>query len=147
MKNKRILFTAPTVAEFIDCEMPKASRGHVVVKMCVSSISSGTERANLIGDPNIAPGKGAGVTFPRTLGYSTSGTVTAVGEGVDSLKVGDRVAMMWTIHASYVNIPAKYAFKLPDSVSFEDAALFHISIFPMAAIRKCRLEMGEFAQI
>ena len=143
MERKVIQFTEPKVAKLITEELEAPKAGEVQVKVAVSSISSGTERANLIGDPNIAPSKGAGVTFPRTLGYSTSGTVTAVGEGVDSLKVGDRVAMMWTIHASYVNIPAKYAFKLPDSVTFEDAALLHISIFPMAAIRKCRLEMGE----
>lgn len=143
MERKVIQFTEPRVAKLITDELEVPKAGEVQVKVAVSSISSGTERANLIGDPNIAPSKGAGVTFPRTLGYSTSGTVTAVGEGIDSLKVGDRVAMMWTIHASYVNIPAKYAFKLPDSVTFEDAALLHISIFPMAAIRKCRLEMGE----
>lgn len=143
MERKVIQFTEPRVAKLITGELEAPKAGEVQVKVAVSSISSGTERSNLIGDPNIAPNKGAAVTFPRTLGYSTSGTVTAVGEGVEELKVGDRVAMMWTIHASYVNIPAKYAFKLPDSVSFEDAALFHISIFPMAAIRKCHLEMGE----
>ena len=145
MQRKIITFVEPKVAKLMDGEIAAPKAGEVQVKVAVSSVSSGTERANLIGDPNIAPSKGAGVTFPRTLGYSTSGTVTAVGEGVEDLKIGDRVAMIWTIHASYVNIPAKYAFKLPDSVSFEDAALFHISIFPMAAIRKCRLEIGESA--
>ena len=145
MQRKIITFVEPKVAKLMDGEIAAPKAGEVQVKVAVSSVSSGTERANLIGDPNIAPGKGAGVTFPRTLGYSTAGTIVAVGEGVEDFKIGDRVAMIWTIHASYLNIKQEYVFKIPDSVSFEDAALFHISIFPMAAIRKCRLEIGESA--
>ena len=143
MECKVIKFTSPGVAELLTEEVAAPAPGQVQVNVAVSSISSGTERSNLIGDPNIAPGKAGFVQFPRTLGYSTSGTVTAVGEGVQDFKVGDRVAMMWTVHQSIQNISANHVFKLPDSVSFEDAALFHISIFPLAAIRKCRLEMGE----
>jgi len=30
-----------------------------------------------------------------------------------------------------------------DDISFQEAALWHIATFPMAAIRKCRLEIGE----
>jgi threonine dehydrogenase-like Zn-dependent dehydrogenase len=36
-------------------------------------------------------------------------------------------------------------YKLADNVSFENAAFAHISIFPLAAIRKCRFEIGESA--
>ena len=145
MQRKIITFVEPKVAKLLDSEIEAPKAGEVQVKVAVSSVSSGTERANLIGDPNIAPKEGAKVEFPRTLGYSTAGTVVAVGEGVKDFKIGDRVAMIWTIHASYLNIKQEYVFKIPDSVSFEDAALFHISIFPMAAIRKCRLEIGESA--
>ena len=143
MESKVIKFTSPGVAELLTEEITAPAAGYVQVNVAVSSISSGTERSNLIGDPNIAPSKAGFVQFPRTLGYSTSGTVIAVGEGVENVKVGDRVAMIWTVHQSIQNIPASYVFKLPDSVSFEDAALFHISIFPLAAIRKCHLEIGE----
>lgn len=142
MERKIIAFTEPKVAKLMDGKIDAPKPNEVQVKLAVSSISSGTERANLVGDPNVSPA-GAKVEFPRYAGYSTSGTVVAVGEDVTSVKVGDRVAMMWTVHASYVNIAEKLVFKLPDSVSFEDAALFHISIFPLAAIRKCRLEIGE----
>ncbi len=145
MQRKVITFVEPKVAKLLEGEIDAPKAGEVQVKVAVSSVSSGTERANLIGDPNIAPKEGASVVFPRTLGYSTAGIVTAVGEGVEDFKVGDRVAMIWTVHASYQNIKQEYVFKIPDSVSFEDAALFHISIFPLAAIRKCRLEMGESA--
>lgn len=38
-------------------------------------------------------------------------------------------------------------YKLDDSTSFEEAALWHITTFPMAAIRKCRVEIGESAMV
>lgn len=145
MKIKQILFTRPTVAELIEKELEPPKPNEVQVRMSVSTISSGTERANLIGDPNISiatPGSQVAL-FPRCSGYSSSGVVTAVGEAVTHLKPGDRVAMSWSVHAEYVCLDGKLVYKLPDCVSFSDAALFHISTFPMAAIRKCRLELGE----
>ena len=36
-------------------------------------------------------------------------------------------------------------FKLPEHISFSEAALWHIATFPLAALRKCRLEIGESA--
>ena len=76
MKNLNIVFTAPGVAELIDREMPSAPVGtEVLVRLAYSTISSGTERANLIGDPNINIfGKGS-VVFPRQCGYSSAGEV------------------------------------------------------------------------
>jgi threonine dehydrogenase-like Zn-dependent dehydrogenase len=38
-------------------------------------------------------------------------------------------------------------YPLPDEISFSEAALVHIATFPMAAIRKCNLEIGESAII
>ena len=145
MRNRTIVFTRPCIAEVIEKEIKSPSAGEVQVRLMVSTISSGTERANLVGDLNVSPNADRGPAFPRTLGYSSSGIVTAVGEGVTNVTVGDRVAMMWSIHAEYVNIKSDFVYKLPDEVSFEDAAISHISIFPLAALRKCRLEIGESA--
>lgn len=113
--------------------------------MAISTISSGTERANLMGDLNIsiAREKPSVAVFPRRSGYSSSGTVVKTGEGVDSLVPGDRVAMSWTSHSQYVCKAERELTKLPDDISFEEAALWHIATFPLAAIRKCRLEIGE----
>ena len=83
--------------------------------------------------------------FPCQLGYSLSGTVVKVGDAVTKIKVGDRVACRWTTHSLYNAIDQKLAEIIPDNVSFEDAALTNIATFPMAAIRKCRLELAESA--
>lgn len=145
MKVKQIVFTKPCVAELLEKEVEAPKAGEVQVRLAVSTISSGTERANLVGDPNIAVVESGSVIFPRTAGYSSSGVVEAIGEGVTEFKVGDRVAMSWTFHQQVINMDKNLVYKLPDSVSFNDGALLHISIFPLAAIRKCRLEIGESA--
>ena len=148
MTNGNIIFTRKDTAELVDRPMPEPKAGEVRVRLVRSCISSGTERANLTGVPDNAVGvftdpDKATVTFPRRGGYSSSGIVDAVGEGVAGLKEGDRVAMSWTFHAQFVCVPAERAYPIPGNVSFADAAFAHISTFPMAAIRKCRLEIGE----
>ena len=53
--------------------------------------------------------------------------------------------MSWTLHSEYIVVPEDRVYRLPDNVSFEAGALAHIATFPMAAMRKCRLELGESA--
>ena len=54
MKSKTIVFTEAYKAEFIETQEREMREDDVVVKMVVSSISSGTERANFVGDPNVS---------------------------------------------------------------------------------------------
>lgn len=144
MNSKQILFTAPCKAELIDIETPAPGPGEVQVRLAVSAISSGTERANLIGDPNINWTAAGSVRFPRALGYSSAGVVEAVGEGVEGFAPGDRVALSWSKHNLVQNISAENVYQI-DDIPFEEAALWHITTFPMGAMRKCGLELGESA--
>lgn len=147
MQTKQIVFTKPCVAELFEINVAPPKPDEVQVKMAVSTISSGTERANLVGDPNVSALGPSEVVFPRYTGYSSAGVVLDIGENVTDIKVGDRVAMSWSAHSGVLNMPRGLVYKLDDSISFGDAALFHISTFPLAAIRKCRLEIGESAVI
>ena len=104
MKVKQIVFTKPGTAELLEKEIEAPKAGEVQVRLAVSTISSGTERANLIGDPNVGPNSAGAVVFPRVLGYSSSGVVEAVGENVTEFKVGDRVGMSWTTHTEVQNV-------------------------------------------
>lgn len=149
MKKKRILFTAPYVVEMIEEDLAEPKENEVQVKIMVSTISSGTERANLIGEINVS---GAQILdkayFPRHPGYSSAGVVTKVGSNVTEYKEGDRVALSWSLHSQYCNMPVSGVRKIyDDSIPFEEAALWHISTFPLAAIRKCGLEIGESAMV
>ena len=91
--------------------------------------------------------------FPNVLGHEFSGTVAEIGEGVTSLKVGDRVAGVPLVpcmkcadcqrgdyslckhysfigsrqfgsFAEYVAVPERNAVKFGDEVSFEQGAFF-----------------------
>ena len=141
MTTKQIRYTEPCVAKLLEYDISEPQANEVQVRLAVSTISSGTERANLV---NVST-SGVHAPFPRIQGYSSAGVVEVVGEGVTEFKVGDRVAMSWSIHSQLLNINKDLVYKLPDGISFNDGALMHIGIFPLAAIRKCRLEIGESA--
>src|SRR3954453_13070719 len=84
--------------------------------------------------------RAAGVNFPDVLlsygkyqfkppppfvpGGEAAGVVSAIGEGVTSVKVGDRVAT-WMVHGAFAEricVPELSTVKLPDAVGFEIAA-------------------------
>jgi len=152
MKNRNIVFVAPGRAEIVDRPTPETGDDQVLVRLVRSCISSGTERAQLTGVPDVgisifSTAPDGQVSWPRQVGYSSSGVVEAVGANVSSVKVGDRVAMSWSTHSQFVVLPEDRVYRIPEGVSFGDAALTHIATFPMAAIRKCRLELGESALV
>ena len=60
MKKYQIVFTSPAKAELLEVGTAGPGRGKVLVKTAFSTVSSGTERANLIGDTNISIARGSG---------------------------------------------------------------------------------------
>ena len=67
--------------------------------------------------------------FPDIPGLEASGVVEAVGEGVEDIKTGDRVAAIGIkAYAEYSLMSASQVMPLPDSVSFEEGAAFPIQV-------------------
>lgn len=65
------------------------------------------------------------VPLPNGMGVEAAGTIEAVGEGVTGWSVGDRVSYNGSPLGAYSServMPAAPLFKLPDTVSFEQAA-------------------------
>ncbi|AWI80045.1 quinone oxidoreductase [Parazoarcus communis] len=65
------------------------------------------------------------VPLPSGIGLEGAGVVEALGDGVDGLKVGDRVAYAGGPLGAYAevrNIPADRLVSLPESISFEQGA-------------------------
>ncbi len=148
MKNHQIVFTGVNKAELLDIKYRKPQAGEVSVRTEFSTISAGTERANITGDPNVNANGASGVVFPRSSGYSSTGIVEEVGEGVSSVSVGDRVIVYWGKHKRYNTVNEKNVVKITDdAVDPRSAAMAFIATFPMAAIRKTRLEVGESALV
>jgi predicted dehydrogenase/threonine dehydrogenase-like Zn-dependent dehydrogenase len=82
----------------------------------------------------------------QPLGYSSSGEVIAVGEGVDEFKVGDRVACgsdLFATHSEVTWVPKNDCVKIPDGVSYEDAAFSYIAAIAIHAIRSADLTFGS----
>ena len=144
---KQILF--PRINEAALVEVPEEVVGPrtVKIKTMVSTVSAGTERANITGDANVSGIRAPEVKFPRSSGYSISGIAVEVGDEVKDIKVGDRVHAFWTNHKEYNYIPEERVIKIPDGISFSEAAQVFISTFSLAAIRKCRVEIGESAMV
>jgi synaptic vesicle membrane protein VAT-1 len=66
---------------------------------------------------------------PCVVGYEVAGTVDALGPGVDGPAIGTRVLALTRFggHASSVVVDARYAFPLPDSMSFAQGAAIPVN--------------------
>ena len=148
MKTKQILFTAPYTAELKEIEYFPPKENEVTVQLEYSAISAGTEKANFTGQrngPDIAEDKAP--VFPRAVGYSAAGIVTEIGANVKDIQVGDRVSVYWGKHQKNITINRNNVIKIPDGISSAEASMALISTFPLAAIRKTKLEIGESALV
>lgn len=132
--------------EIRETEIPKAPEGWVVIQNKFCGVC-GTDVHIYHGEPGSAD-----VNPPVILGHEYSGIVTAVGEGVTNVKVGDHVTVDPNIYcgeceycrqgkkqmcesmqavgvtmnggfAEYSVVPKAQAFKLDDSVPFEAGAM------------------------
>lgn len=148
MKTKQIIFTKPCVAELLDSECLPPKEHEVTVSLDYSAISSGTEKANFIGlrnGTNVAEDEKA--VFPRTVGYSAAGIVSEVGKDITDIKIGDEVVVYWGKHKKDITVNRNNVVKIPNGVSTKEASMALISTFPLAAIRKTKLEIGESAMV
>lgn len=155
--------------ELADVPSPIAGRGQVLIRTARSVISSGTERmlvnfgkANLFQKARQQPDKVRQVLDkvrtdglapaleavrdklgqPLPLGYSQVGSIVAVGEGVDGLAVGDRVASNGK-HAEIVAVPANLCAKVAEGVSDDAAAFTVLGAVALQGIRLAQLSLGE----
>lgn len=148
MKTKQIVFTKPYTAELLDAEYLPPNANEVTVEIEYSAISAGTEKANYIGQRNgINISEDAEARFPRCVGYSSAGKVIAVGSGVTDINIGDNVALFWGVHKKHQTVSKNKVIKIPEGVSAAEASMGLISTFPLAAIRKTKIEIGESAMV
>ena len=106
----------PEVVKYEEIDVPTPGRGEAVVKIAAAGV-------NFI-DVYYRSGLNKPPSLPFTLGMEAAGTVTAIGDGVTEVNVGDRVAycMVLGAFAEYAAVPAWRLVPLPDAVSFDTAA-------------------------
>jgi len=113
------------------------------------------------------------VHAPLVLGHEVGGVITAVGDGVDPSRIGERVALEpqrtnpWSEQSrlgiynldpdieffatppydgafcEYVTIPSGSAFAVPETMTAEEAALIEPLAVAVAAIRHAGVKLGE----
>jgi len=84
----------------------------------------------------------AKLDLPIVLGYSSSGEVIEVGEGVRGFNVGDHVISNGP-HAEIVCIPQNLCAKVPPNIRFEHAAFTVLGSIALHGIRLAQPTLGE----
>lgn len=79
---------------------------------------------------------------PLPLGYCNAGEVIGVGRGVSGFKVGDRVVSNGN-HAEIVSVPENLCAKIPDGISYDEAAFTVIGAIALQGIRLIKPTFGE----
>lgn len=105
----------PEVMELKELPVPEPKGNEAAVKIVASGV-------NFI-DVYYREGRYK-AALPFVPGQEAAGDVVAVGSGVTSVKVGDRVAytMVLGSYAEYAAVPIERLVKIPDGVSYQDAA-------------------------
>jgi len=160
-----------TVVEEVPKPAPAA--GQALVEVAASLVSAGTERMlvafaekSLVGKARSRPDlvkqvlekmrrEGVLVTLgaafnrldqPMPLGYSSAGTIVALGEGMAGFRVGERVACAgggYAVHAEYNVVPRALLTRLPESVDFESAAFTTLGAIALHGFRLAQPQVGE----
>jgi threonine dehydrogenase-like Zn-dependent dehydrogenase len=157
----------------VDVPVPGPRPGTALVHTAVSLVSAGTERMlvefaekSLAGKARARPDlvgqvlekarregllTSISTAFsrldqPLALGYSSSGTIVALGEGMEGFKVGGRVACAgggFAVHAEYGVVPRNLLVSLPKGVDFESAAFTTLGAIALHGFRLAEAQVGE----
>jgi threonine dehydrogenase-like Zn-dependent dehydrogenase len=162
----------------LEVPAPKLLAGCVLVRTAASLVSAGTERSasefagkNLLQKARMRPDlvrevlskisrDGFAATLssvrsrldqPGALGYSSAGTVLAVGEGVVDINPGDRVACAGAghaVHAEFACLPRLLVARLPsDAVTFEEAAFTTVGAVALHGMRIAEAKLGDIVAV
>lgn len=160
-----------TIVEEVPIPTPR--EGQALVKVSASLVSAGTERMvvefaekSYLGKARSRPdlvkqtldkAKREGIMptvqavfnrldQPMGLGYSTAGTIVALGKNIQGFKVGQRVACAgggYATHAEYNVVPRNLLTPLPKNVDFESAAFTTLGAIALHGFRLAETQLGE----
>jgi len=160
-----------------DVPLPSVSEGAALIKVLYSCISVGTESASVqesnkslikraLEQPenvrkvlHMARSGSIFETFEKVkkkwemgsvLGYSLSGVILALGNGIKDFKVGDRVACAGSgiaNHAEYVDVPANLMVKIPGDLESREASTVALGSIAMQGVRRANITVGEYVVI
>jgi NADPH2:quinone reductase len=118
MKAMRVSkYGGPEVLRLQETELPTPGPGQARIKL----MAAGLNFVDIYQRRGEYPGR-----LPFTPGNEGAGIVEAIGEGVEGIKPGDRIAYTGHLgaYAEASVVPASLLIPLPDDVSFEQGAAF-----------------------
>ena len=125
--------------------MPEFGPRNIVVKTAASLISAGTETGGMK-RLRESPSDGE----PSTGGYTTSGTVIAIGDEITEFEVGDRIIGMageCYPHADYNVGQPMVTVRISDDMSFDEAVMVTLAATSLQAMRRIDPKLGEFIAV
>ncbi|KIJ54529.1 hypothetical protein M422DRAFT_240596 [Sphaerobolus stellatus SS14] len=128
MTTQKALFLQAKLGEFavLETDIPKVAKDDILVKVIATALNPVDWKVQKLG---IIVEK-----YPAILGNEASGIVEEVGEDVKNLQKGDKVLFQgfYSTHQGtfqqYTTVPAKIAAKIPDNISFEEAATIPVGL-------------------
>ncbi len=123
-------------------ETPVPKPGQLLVEVHASMISPGTELGG-VKRRRERPGSEA---RQRPFGYTNAGVVVGTEGDCDEFVIGDRVAGMgggYALHATAACIPHNLCAKIPDTVTYAEAASVHLAATALHAVQRGRIRIGE----
>jgi len=149
----RTSYGPPDVVRIAEVDRPTAKDNQVLVKVHATTVNR-TDCGFRAGKPFFVRLL-TGLPQPRVtvLGTEFAGTLEAVGRGVTSFRVGERVfgfkGLPFGAHAEYMAIPQDgFLATMPAHLSFEEAApSTEGSHYALALIRKAKVRSGQNALV
>jgi NADPH:quinone reductase-like Zn-dependent oxidoreductase len=130
----------PEVLEVRELPDPVPGEGELLIRVAAAGINFADLMARTGVYPDAPP-------LPSVLGYEVAGTVVEAGPGVDGYARGDRVAAgcKFRGQAELVTARAADTLKLPDTISFDEAAAIPVNYATAyaALVIMCGLRRGD----
>lgn len=142
MKTVNIIFEEKEKVSLVESEVQSPQAHEILCAAQKSLLSTGTETLCLRGVFDSRTGWDNWVKYPFRPGYSMSAKVIAVGESVEGIKPGNRVAVPYP-HCRYFIVNAQNAYVLPDFIDDEQAMWMALACTTQLGVRRANLELGE----
>jgi L-iditol 2-dehydrogenase len=160
---KAALLHAPRDIRVGDIPRPEPGPGELLIRIRATGLC-GSDLHIYTGDRE--------VSYPQALGHEFAGDVVELGDGVSGFAMGDRVTaepnfscgeciycreglpnlcvnrigLAINCHgtlAEYVAVPARFAWKLPDSLTYQQGTLVEPLMVGVHAVRRGRVRLGD----
>lgn len=149
MTEQALVATGRGALELTTVPVPTIRPDQLLVKTRVSAVSSGTERRMLYGTRGREDRGHPGWPQVGAFGYLAAGDVVEVGRDVTGFTVGDRVACgrTWGAHRAMLDVNAESATRIPEGLSYRDAACAYWAVPPRCGILAADPEPGAAVAI